>query len=396
MNDWTPDQARHAAETLLGRKLDANDSTVCPGDGLHSTAHGKHDLRIFLTGKVPYAHCFHTHCYERVMLFNKAIWRRLFGGKRRGVDKAFAQSGLRPVPEVIKKRHAFDRGALEREQFAGLVVTRTWLRERSPVDVAGIAPADYLDALYEPGDRVLCFTTQYSQGDYGYVIGDPDRGAPSQWVELSRSRRRENIRLGTRETPAALRSAREGVWNLCQPVDGRWHLDSRLRDPQTGLPKWSRRSEMAVTAWRWLVVESDDAPVDMWLNFLVQLNLRIAALYTSGGRSVHALVKVNAQSKAQWDAMRDLVRPVLSKLGADPAAMCAVRLSRLPGCLRQGKTRSETRRDSATGKVSDYPVYRRFAKPLLQELLYLNPRPEPVAILNMPPARILQSPGTTI
>ena len=388
MNGWTPDQARLAAEKLLGRKLDANDSTVCPGDELHSSSRGKHHLRVFLSGKVPYAHCFHTRCYERVMEFNKAMWRRLFSGQRRGVDKAFAQSGLKSVPEVIKKRHAFDRAALEREQFAGLVVTRTWLRERSPVDVVGLTPADYLDALYEPGDRVLCFTTQYSQGDYGYVIGDPERGLPSQWVELSRSRRRKNIRLGTRETPAAVRSAREGVWKLCQPVDGRWHLDARLRDPQTGLPRWSRRSEMAVTAWRWLVLESDEAPTALWLNFLVQLNLRIAALYTSGGRSVHALVRIDARSKAQWDAVRDVIRPVLSKLGADAAAMSAVRLTRLPGCYREGKVRVETQRD-ASGKPKTQPSYHRFQRPLLQELLYLNPRPEPVAVLNLPRVRRL-------
>lgn len=387
MNDWSAAEAKLAAEAVLGRSLDANDSTVCPGDEFHSTSRGKHDFRVFLTGNVPCGHCFHSHCYERVMHFNKALWRRLFSKQRRGVDIAFAESGMTRVQEVVKKRQQFDRAALQREQYAGLVITPAWLRERSPVDVRAVTPADFLDALYEPGERVLCFTAQYSQGDYGFIIGEGERGIPSQWVELSGDKRRENVRLETRETPVPLRSAKEGVWFLCQPVDGRWHLDSRLKDRKTGLPKWSRRSEIAVTSWRWLVLESDEAPVELWLNFLVQLNLRIAALYTSGGRSVHALVRVNATSKAQWDVMRDLLAPVLSKLGADPAAMSAVRLSRLPGCYREGKVRLAMRRDEATAHQQVRHVYHRFARPLYKELLYLNPRPEPVAILNMPRAR---------
>ncbi len=378
---WTSDEAKRAAESVLGRALDGNDSTVCPGDEFHTTSRGKADFRVFLVGKVPYGHCFHQHCYERVVEFNKAMWRRLFGGTRRGVDIAWEESGLKRVKEVIKKRQDFDKGALAKEQRVGLVVEPEWLRERSPVDVAAVQPADFLDAIYEPGERVLCFTAQYSQGDFGFVR---QSAGGSCWAELGDRHGEENVRLEGRETPKPLRSAKEGVWFLAQPVTGRWHLDPKLKDKDTGLPKWTRRSDVAVTDWRWLVLESDCAPVDMWLNFIVQIKLRIAALYTSGGRSVHALVKVNATSKPQWDTMRDMLSPVLSKLGADPAAMSAVRLTRLPGCYRKGKSRVETFRDDKSGVEEKRTIYHRFEQPLLQELLYLNPRPEPVEILNMP------------
>jgi len=36
-----------------------------------------------------------------------------------------------------------------------------------------------------------------------------------------------------------------------------------------------------VTAWRYLVLESDVAEAGQWLNLLVQLPLPIAAIYTS-------------------------------------------------------------------------------------------------------------------
>lgn len=390
---WTADEAKKAAEAVLGCALDGNDSCVCPGDALHTTSHGKHDLRVFLTGRVvPAMHCFHTNCYAVVMEKNKEMWRRLFGRRRKGVDMAFEESGLKRVKEVVKKRQDFDKGALEREQVPGLVVSPDWLRERSPVDPVGVTPADFLDALYEAGERVLCFTAQYSQGDYGFVVGAREKGVRvgSAWAELGDTHGEKNVRLEGRETPGPLKSAKEGVWFLAQPVDGKWHLDSRLKDKVTGQPKWSRRSEVAVTDWRWMVLESDSAKVEHWLNFVVQLKLRIAALYTSGGRSVHALVRVNAGSKPQWDVMRDMMSPVLSKLGADPAAMSAVRLTRLPGCYRRGKMRVETWRDEKEGREEKRPVYQRFEKPLLQELLWLNPKAEPVPILSLPVLRSIE------
>jgi hypothetical protein len=92
----------------------------------------------------------------------------------------------------------------------------------------------------------------------------------------------------------------------------------------------------------------------LWLAALAQLPLKIAAIYTSGGKSIHALVRLDASTKAEWDAVRDKIKPILVPLGADPAAMTAVRLSRLPQTLR--------------GKAP-------------QRLLYLNPQPTEDPIL---------------
>jgi hypothetical protein len=128
-------------------------------------------------------------------------------------------------------------------------------------------------------------------------------------------------------------------------VDGEYHWNPREQ-------KESRRSEEAVTAWRYAVIESDKAPLDLWLKLLVQLPLRISAIYTSGGSSIHALVRIDAESKSDWDEIvRRKLLPILVTLGADPGAMTAVRLSRLPNCMR-GETKQ------------------------LQKLLYINDRPD--------------------
>ena len=116
----------------------------------------------------------------------------------------------------------------------------------------------------------------------------------------------------------------------CNPVDGVW------RPNREG--KWSLRSQENVTAWRYLVLESDrgDISAGEWLAFLVALQLPIAAICETGGRLPHALVRVDAASKEGWDRIRDALAPLLIMGGADPDALSAVRLTRLPGCERLG------------------------------------------------------------
>lgn len=238
-----------------------------------------------------------------------------------------APSESRPAPPPPPKLE-FDREKLERAagHFAQ-TVDLVWLANRSALDPALVRPGKFLSSLYRPGERVLVFTNDKTQGEAVWP-GD--------------------------ELPS---SGPRGVWFLCQPVDGAEHPNPRTQ-------KVSRRSEESVTDWRFLVLESDEAPLRPWLGALAQLPLRIAAIYTSGSRSVHALVRVDAATKAQWDERKHAMKTGLVILGADPGAMSAVRLTRLPGCYREGK-------DAPT--PDGRRAYQRFARPALQKLLYLNP-----------------------
>ena len=141
----------------------------------------------------------------------------------------------------------------------------------------------------------------------------------------------------------------EGVWFLAQPVDGLFHPNPRLNG------KRSRRSEESVTAWRYAVLESDEADADEWLRCLIQMPLRIASICESGKRSLHALVRLDAASKAEWDARIGAIKPVLITLGADAGALSAVRLTRLPQAMRGER---------------------------VQRLLFLNPAPDGRPILD--------------
>jgi hypothetical protein len=195
-------------------------------------------------------------------------------------------------------------------------VTREDLKNASPVSLTETDSAAFLDVLYKPGERILIFTDYYSQGEVLFQVGSPNATLPKLTAE--------------------------GAWYLVNPINGQSYPNPRQEN------KLSRRSEESVTSWRYLVLESDIAPENQWLSCLVQLPLKIAAIYSSGGKSVHALVRVDARSKSEWDTIALQFKQILVPLGADQAAMTGVRLSRLPGVKRGTR---------------------------LQELLYLNPNP---------------------
>jgi hypothetical protein len=287
------------------------------------------------------------------------------------------KANVKKVPKVdLAKVEEFVRGVPD--------IDSSFLRARSPVPIeeegderAVCSATDFLTRLYEPDEKVLIFTTQWSQGDFLYWKKTSNAQRPTPNIELEEA---ETFRLSSERGVKAVRSklprhGKEGIWFLVQPVSGQWDINPQgARAAGDNRPTWSRRFHKVVTAWRYYVLESDDLPHELWSKVVVSLQLPIAAIYTSGSRSIHALVKEEVDSKAQWDAVRDALRQIVCPLGADVGALSAVRLSRLPFCERAG-TRDKS------GK------YVRFAKPGLQELLYLNPNPEHKAIRLMPELR---------
>lgn len=220
-------------------------------------------------------------------------------------------------PDELPRLSPWDRKAIE--QLANnLVMTPRWLAQRSPVDPAPITPDMFLRHVFDEDQQALVFTRQQSQGQA----------------------------LWPKEAPPI--SGPEGVWFLIQPVNGLYH-----ENPRQG--KDSRRSEESVTQWRHMLLESDEAPRGPWLAAIARLPLPIVSIATSGNVSLHVVIRLEAETKQEWEeARREMLSP-LSLLGCDAAAMTAVRLARLPGCYRRDRR-------------------------ALQKLFYLNPDPEPVPL----------------
>ena len=272
-----------------------------------------------------------------------------------------------PPPDRLKKRQEYEPSALQRMMCRGFKPSFAWLAERSPWDPRRVTAQGFLDAMFREGEKTVIFINYRSQGQFGHIAG-----APGKTYYLGD---RPGLRpvLAT-EFPD---HAREGAWFLPSPLDGKWHPSGKV-DP-AGNPVLSRRTGASITTYRHLLLESDNAPEEEWLNLICQLPLPITALYTSGSRSIHALIKIDTPSKSAFDAFRDRISPILSKLGADPAAISGVRLTRLPGILRDGTIDKD-------GK------YFKFDPPRLQRLLYLNPMPD-VSALKLRP-RLRQIPAS--
>lgn len=227
---------------------------------------------------------------------------------------------------VLAPKAKFSPGQLQKIAAKVTGIDEAWLAGRSQMPPDQVSSEQFLNALYKPGEKIVLFNDFKSQGQQLYEVNADSR------IE------------------EALRSGPNGIWFLSNPVDG-------LEHPNPGQEnKLSRRSKESVTSWRYMVIESDIAGWDEWLTCLVQLPLRIAAIYTSGGKSIHALVRIDASSKENWDATCRKMKPTLITLGADAGALTAVRLTRLPGTKREKKNQ-------------------------MQQLLYINPNPEAKPIL---------------
>ena len=108
----------------------------------------------------------------------------------------------------------------------------------------------------------------------------------------------------------------------------------------TGDGKLSRRGDSAVASFRFAVAEFDGLSkpdqLAFWWGFRTA---PIVALIDSGGKSIHAILRVDCATRADWerDIEEKLFPRVLCPLGCDPACRNESRLSRLPGHFRREK-----------------------------------------------------------
>jgi hypothetical protein len=324
---------------------------VCPGEGQHTTRTTATDCKVICApvekpgGTLkPGVYCFHDSCSDAAQAASFLL-RSALGKRSPGQPWQYSPPARPPAPR--RKPPEFDPGKLKKlasraAMAFGGGVDAAWLAAASPIRPDNRTPASFLHALYAPGEKVLIFDVFESQGQ-GVWTHD---GLPYDARELD-----------------CFRSGKPcGVWFLVNPVDGEAHPNDNGHE--------STRSAANVTSWRYLLIESDHAEPCDWLSALAQMPLPIAAIYTSGGKSIHALVKVDAESKRHWDAIASDLKPALTILGADPKAMTAVRPSRLPCCERLGATDTQG-------------IYHPFSGgPRMQRLLYLDPAPDSAPMLN--------------
>lgn len=352
---------REIAEEILGYPIDAEGYAPCPGQHLHTTPSGQRDFRIFFDPAgvaKPHEHCFHASCCEARANFMSRLYSAI-NAEEKGQSTYRRPSTYTSATPPAKKITPTLDVDLAKKIAANIqeTVDENYLLERSPCDIATDRTTwgdQLIDTLYPEGARILIFNRFASQGQYIRVA------------------RKANYKLSPHPGQKAQKinfvplQAEDGMWFLSSPITGNW-----LPKPgteQNDDPPLSRRSANCCTSFPYAVLESDVLPPEIWLKILVQLRDPIAAVYTSGGKSIHALIALGEDclTPNSFNIKREELRRRLTPIGADPAAITAVRLTRYPGALRLSK------RD-AQGNAG------------LQKLLYLNPYPEKgTSIAEMP------------
>jgi hypothetical protein len=251
---------------------------------------------------------------------------QLTRGARRLVPEREIRSGVKLVfgtePEMItahapKIRYESDK--LERFASQAPAVDENFFQARSKYTCCNRSPLGTLAKLFKPGEKLLIFDRYKSQGQLLWQVPPLNAGdfrMPRQF--------REN-----------LQGDQDGIWFLSSPVDGSYYQNPREEN------KLSRRSQESITRYPYIVIESDKAPRDLWLRALARLPLPIAMITDSGGISIHSLVRIDAVTKQEWDQKVTTIKPVIVTLGADPGALTAVRLTRLPNCFRAAKNSAQ-------------------------------------------------------
>ena len=175
----------------------------------------------------------------------------------------------------------------------------------------------YLELLFRPDEHVAYVTNEVYLTEDGKWV--PQKGCYDRTAgELIESLRRHPDDLGY-----TIGDWKEeaGAWIRFNPVDG------------TGVKNEN------VTAFRYALVESDTLPIQEQDELYRRFELPIIALVYSGGKSLHAIVKVDAQNADEYYQRVNFLYDFLEKNGLDidKQNRNPSRLSRMPGVTRNGK-----------------------------------------------------------
>lgn len=199
------------------------------------------------------------------------------------------------------------------------VVDERWVEaDEIPAPVDDWAPGDmirYLEAVFDPDEHVGIVATAWLQEDSGRWL--PQKGV----CDRTRSELCDLIRTQGLVEAIGDTHPDAGAWVRINPLDGAGVKDSN------------------VTAFRHSLIEADDQDLGKQLALIRALQLPCSAVVHSGGKSIHALVRVDAANQEEYRSRVDRLYEVCKSSGlkVDSANRNPSRLSRLPGVARGGR-----------------------------------------------------------
>ena len=177
----------------------------------------------------------------------------------------------------------------------------------------------YLETLFDSSENVGYVTETWEKNDNGKVKylptkGSCDRTAGELIAALNNCDGDISNVFGDYKPEA-------GAWIRFNPLDGKGVKNENVTD------------------YRYALVESDCMALEEQNAIIRELELPVAVLVYSGGKSVHAIVKIDAANYDEYRKRVDYLYNVCRKNGfeIDKQNRNPSRLSRMPGVIRNGK-----------------------------------------------------------
>lgn len=223
------------------------------------------------------------------------------------------------VPSASGRTFEWDDEISAEEEF---VVSRSTegIKLSEPADFhPGKEIIRYLETLFEAGENVGYVTETWEKKENGTVKYLPTKGSCSRTAgELIAGLNKHGDDIGAvigDYNPEA------GAWIRFNPLDGKGVKNENVTD------------------FRYALVESDCMALEEQNALIRELELPVAVLVYSGGKSLHAIVKIDAANYDEYRKRVDYLYGICRKNGLeiDRQNRNPSRLSRMPGVIRNGK-----------------------------------------------------------
>lgn len=199
----------------------------------------------------------------------------------------------------------------------GVLVDQGWLEGKEVREPETWDPVKdltkYLEVLFEASENVGYVTESWERdGEHFPSKGLCDRTAGELIEQLNKYQNIEDV-FGDYNPQV-------GAWIRFNPLDGKGVKNENVTD------------------YRYALVESDCMELEQQHALIQELELPAACLVYSGGKSIHAIVKIEAANYEEYRKRVDYLYNVLKKNGlpVDTQNKNPSRLSRMPGVTRNG------------------------------------------------------------
>ena len=225
------------------------------------------------------------------------IWGMKVGLSQNEAVAAVKSAYSKPPREPYrpKAKYSFQNGAIIREDLPVPQMPKSV--EAQPVE-------KFLAEAFELGESInICRSIK--DGDREKPDGTGETRKREEWLELYKGD-------GLKEWQGAA----VGVYVSINPNNGK-----------------GRKAEH-VTKWRHVLIEFDESTIDEQWKIIKKSGLPTTCIIKSGARSLHAWVRIDAETEKEFKERVDFIFKHLEHSKVDSSTKDAGRLSRLPGAMR--------------------------------------------------------------